>query len=156
MQSTWRARGVRRFLPLALGLCVGAPGCSCSSSPVFIVKPLDPAHAKLLNIGIAYWRFCTEQKRAPKGPADLEPLLAQLGKTGDPWRSPRDGQPFVVCWGVDLNKRLSWAKSTPVLGYEKEGAGGSRYVLTAIRSVELLSDKEFHEGSFPPGYDPGS
>ena len=82
--------------------------------------------------------------------------MAKLGKTEDPWRSPRDGQPFVVCWGLDLTKPPSWAKSTPVLGYEKQGAGGSRYVLTAIRSVELMSDKEFHEASFPPGHNPGS
>ena len=63
-----------------------------------------------------------------------------------------DGQPLVVCWGVDLSKRPAWAKTTPVLAYEKQGADGNRYVLTVVRSVELLSDKDFRTASFPPGH----
>ena len=68
----------------------------------------------------------------------------------------RDGQPLVVCWDVDLSKARTWAKTTPVLAYEKQGADGNRYVLTMVRSVELLSDKDFREASFPLGHNPGS
>ncbi len=135
--------------------CIGVQGCS-SSTPLIVKHPLDPTHEKLLKIGAAYTRFCTAQGKAPAGPADLQPMLAPKGGEDDVWRSSRDGQPFVVCWGVDLRKPLSWAKGVSVLAYENQGAQGSRYVATTFHNVELLSDKEFHEASFPPGHTPGS
>ena len=50
----------------------------------------------------------------------------------------------------------SGAKSMPVVAYEKQGVNGRRYVLTApFRKVEVLSDQEFRQASFPPGYSPG-
>ena len=69
-------------------------------------------------------------------------------------RSPRDEQPLVICWGVDTMKRMPWAKTTPVLAYEARGVNGSRYVLTAIHSVELMPDADFRAASFPPGHHP--
>ena len=108
-----------------------------------------------MKIGMAYTRFSASQKRPPQAWADLRPILAETDNADEPWCSDRDGQPLVVCWGVDLSKQPDWAKTTPVLAYEKQGADGSRYVLTAVRSVELLSDKDFREASFPPGHNPG-
>ncbi len=130
-------------------------GCSGSSTPIYVDKPLDPTHEKLMKIGMAYARFSANRKRPPQAWADLRPILAETENADGPWCSARDGQPLVVCWGVDLSKRPAWAKTTPVLAYEKQGADGSRYVLTAVRNVELLSDKDFREASFPPGHDPG-
>jgi hypothetical protein len=157
MLSIYLPARVRPCFLLLLAWCCGIAGCSCSSSPQIVNKPLDPTKEKLLNIFIAYAQFCVDRQQPPQGPADLDPILAKMGKTDDPWRSPRDGQPFVVCWGVDLLKPLSWAKpnSTPVLAYEKQGVDGSRYVFTAVQRTMLMSDKEFHEATFPPGHNPG-
>jgi len=152
-----RNRGTlaRALVTLLVLSCLAFHGCSNSSTPLIVETPLDPTHEKLLRIGMAYTRFSTSQKRPPKEWSDLKPILAETENADEPWRSARDGQPLVICWGVDLGKWKSWAKSTPVLAYEKQGVDGNRYVLTTLRSVELLSDSDFHAASFPPGHDPG-
>ena len=139
-----------RFWVVVLSLCI----LGCSNAPVVVEKPLEPTHDKLMKIGMAYARFSAKRKQPPQAWADLKPILAETGNADEPWRSARDGQPLVVCWGVDLSKRPAWAKTTPVLAYEKLGADGSRYVLTVVRSVELLSDRDFRAASFPPGQSP--
>jgi hypothetical protein len=131
-------------------------GCSDSSTPIRVDTPLDPTQDKLIKIGKAYRFFLEKQHKPPQSWADLKPILAASENADEPWRSPRDGQPLVICWGVDLSKKPDWAKSTPVLAYEKQGTAGSRFVLTTARSVELLADKEFQEASFPPGQVPGN
>jgi hypothetical protein len=140
---------------LALGLlCSWAvlAGCS-SSSPVTVQTPLDPTQEKLIKIKLAYSHFLGEKGAPPRSAEDLRPLLASGADNPDEiLRSSRDAQPFVICWGVDINAKLPWAKTTPVLAYEKEGVGGSRWVLTTARSVGLMSEQEFREASFPPGY----
>jgi len=150
--------GAECFRGLAVGVfltCLVVHGCSGSSTPICVDTPLDPTHEKLMKIGMAYVRFSSSRRRPPQSWADLQPILAETESAGEPWRSARDAQPLVVCWGVDLSKPPAWAKTTPVLAYEKKGAEGSRYVLTAVRSVELMSDKDFRAASFPPGHDPG-
>jgi len=147
-----RCRGLAVLLLLS---CLVLQGCSGSSTPIRVDVPLDPTHEKLMKIGMAYVRFSATRQRPPQSWADLQPILAETDKADEPWRSARDAQPLVVCWGVDLSKPPTWAKTTPVLAYEKQGAEGSHYVLTTVRSVELLSDKDFRAASFPPGHDPG-
>jgi hypothetical protein len=119
-----------------------------------VEKPLDPTHGNLMRIGSAYVRHINEKKKPPQGPQDLRPFLADAGNPDEIFRSARDNEPLVICWGVDILKPISWAKSTPVLAYEKRGADGSRYVLTTVRSVELMPDAEFRQASFPPGHHP--
>jgi hypothetical protein len=147
-----RSRGLAALLLLA---CFAAHGCSDSSTPISVDMPLDPTHERLMKIGGAYTLFTTRHKQPPKSWDDLRPILAESENADRPWSSDRDGQPLVVCWGVDVLKPSARAKATPVLAYEKQGAGGNRYVLTTVRSVELMSEKEFREASFPPGHIPG-
>ena len=73
---------------------------------------------------------------------------------GDPdeiLRSPRDGEPFVICYDVDVLGALEWAQSTPVLAYERRG-DGSRWVLSIPGGIFLLDEEEFQQASFPPGH----
>ena len=109
-----------------------------------------------MAINNAYLQFLHTHKQPPKSWADLKPLLATTENADQPWCSARDGQPLVVCWGANVTKWHDWGQKTPVLAYEKQGADGKRYVLTAVGSVELLADEDFHEASFPPGQKPGS
>jgi len=40
-----------------------------------------------------------------------------------------------------------------VIGYEKEGSGGDRFVYTAM-GVMQMTDEDFEEARFPPGHNP--
>ena len=141
----------RRWLLLVAFWCLATGSCS-SSAPVKITPP-NPVAKNLMSILRAYGSFCASQQRPPESAEDLKPALAKQGNADDVLRSPRDGQPLVICWGVDLLKPADWANSTPVLAYEKQGADGQRYVLTT-RYVKLMRDEEFRQASFPPGHTP--
>jgi hypothetical protein len=124
-------------------------GCS---KEVRVEAKLDATHERLMRIGSAYVQFNTKNKRPPKSAEDIKPLLRAYGNFEELLRSPRDGEPYVICWGVDLLVPPKWAKTTPVLACEQRGAQGKRYVLTTLRSVEQLSDEQFNQASFPPGH----
>jgi hypothetical protein len=64
--------------------------------------------------------------------------------------SSRDGQPYVVIFGVDLGAR----NSPDTFVYEKTGADGKRYVLTMSRDVRQLTDAESAQATFANGHKP--
>ena len=132
-------------------LLLAVAGPAACSKEVRVEAKLDPAHEHLMRIGSAYIQFNTNNHRPPQSVGDLKPFLKEFGSIEELLRSPRDGQPFVICWGVDLLVPPTWAKSTPILAYEKRGAEGERYILTTLRSVEQLSEEQFQQASFPPG-----
>jgi hypothetical protein len=125
----------------------------CSSGSVVVSKPLEPVHERLVQIGAAYTRYNTQYERPPTQADQLTPFLKEYGDPDQILRSPRDNEPFVVCWGLDvLTPKMT--KAVPVLAYERQGAGGRRYVLTTLRSVYPMTDEEFRQASFPPGHRP--
>lgn len=136
---------VRRPLRwLAAAAAVLAIGCGTGENRA--AKPVAPAAERLLAIGVAYSRFNFERGGPPRGPEDLRELLAGA----DLFTSPRDSEPFVVFWGVDLRRPLAGATGRPILAHERTGGEGGRYVLTTMRHVELLAEDEFRASSFPP------
>jgi hypothetical protein len=146
----------KRFLALVAALAFsGMVGCS-PSTVVVVGEPVTPTQENLRKIGIAYIRYTTEKKQPPKGLSDLKPLLCESGDPDKLLRSDRDNQPLVICWDIDTRVSPAWAKSPPVLGYEKQGVNGSRYVLTLAMgpTVKLMSEDEFRKASFPPGHTP--
>jgi hypothetical protein len=134
---------------LLLAAIAGPFGCS---NEVRVEAKLEPAHENLMKIGSAYVRFNTKAKRPPKSVEEIRPFLKESGNTEELLRSPRDGEPYVICWGVNLLAPPKWAKSTPILAYEKRGAEGTRYILTTLQSVQQMSEEQFQEASFPPGH----
>ena len=134
---------------LLLVAVAGPVGCS---KEVRVEVKLEPAHENLMKIGSAYIQFNAKNKRPPKSVEEIKPLLKEFGSIDRLLRSPRDGEPYVICWGVDLLVPAKWARSTPILAYEKRGAEGTRYVLTTLRSVQQMSDEQFEQASFPPGH----
>ncbi|HKM56664.1 MAG TPA: hypothetical protein VJY33_24890 [Isosphaeraceae bacterium] len=141
---------VSRALVSAM-VCLWLGGCS--SGPNIVTAKLAPSHDNLMKIGAAYVRFNTENARPPTRAEDLHLILQELGGSLDTiLTSPNDGQPYVICWGVDLLQPPTWAKSTPVLAYESEGKNGTRYVLTTLRSVVKMTKPDFEQASFPPGH----
>lgn len=133
-------------------LVVAAAGPVGCSREVRVEAKLDPAHESLMKIGSAYIQFNTKNKRPPKSVEEIKPFLKASGGIDELLCSPRDGERFVICWGVDLLIPPKWAKSTPILAYEKRGAEGTRYILTTLRSVQQMSDEQFQQASFPPGH----
>jgi hypothetical protein len=138
----------------ALGLGIGVAGCS--KTEIVVNKPLAPAHENLMYIGTAYIHYISQYDKPPANADQLKPFLKEFGNPDDLLRSPRDGQPYVICWGVNILKPTPWANSTPVLAYEQTGDGNKRYVLTTMRSVVQLSRQDFQAASFPPGQVPPS
>ena len=137
---------------IAMGI-VALPGCSRGSGGA-ATDSVDPTWERLLTLGRAYKQFNSESRKPPKRASDLRPILKALGVGEETFSSQRDGQPFVICWGVDVTVPAQWAKSRPILAYERQGQLESRYVLTTFANIELLSRKQFMESSFPPGYKP--
>lgn len=135
----------------ACGLLAITLGCS---QPAVVEAKIDPTQQQLILIGTAYQQFTFANDRPPAKPEDLKQAVTDLGGNDTVWVSPRDGQPFVIVWNVDLRQPPTWAKSTPVLAYEKVGLNGKRFVRTVVGSVEELSPPEFAAASFPPGHVP--
>jgi hypothetical protein len=128
------------------------PGCS-SKSP----EPTEDAGlVRLRTVGLAYRIHFFHFNRPPRSERDLRRTFTELGVQGaepdleEQLRSPRDGQPYVVIYGVPLDSDY---RST-VLAYEQNGSGGSRYVFTQSGDIKLLADAEFARADFAKGQRP--
>jgi hypothetical protein len=142
-----------RGLYLLLSLMVFTIGLGCSQ-PTVVEKTIDPTQQQLILIGAAYQQYTHTKEAPPSKQEDLKQQIAELGGNDSTWISTRDGQSFVVVWNLDLRQPPTWAKSTPVLAYEKVGKNGKRLVRTVMGSVEELSEQEFAAASFPSGHTP--
>lgn len=147
---------MRRRCILVLVAVFFLSGCT-PSTPVEVVVPLAPVHDNLLKISTAYLGYTTAKHKPPQSVKDLRPLLADQGNPDEILKSPRDGQPLVICWGFDVMNPLASAPGTPVLAYEKKGVDGSRYVLISTPMgpmVQEMSDADFRAAQFPKGHHP--
>lgn len=130
--------------------CAGLGLAGCSSKPV---PQEDRAAFNLRKIAQAYELATDLRRRPPRNVEDLQRQFKELGETGDPdqlLRSPRDGQLFVILYGADFDAD---ARDT-VLAYEKDGAEGTRYVLTLARVVKQLKNEEFARATFAKDHKP--
>src|SRR5262245_13667664 len=126
----------------------------CSSKPVQPVE--DPGLIRLRTVGLAYRIFFFHYSRPPRSEHDLRRTFTELGVQGaerdvdEQLRSPRDGQPYVVIYGVPLDSDLR----ATILAYEKDGSGGTRYVFTQSGDMKQLTDAEFARADFAKGHKP--
>jgi hypothetical protein len=136
--------------PVVLCLTIlGLLGCSRDGD-----RPYAPAEERLNKIGNAYLNATTRLGRPPAEFADLKADL-DADVTEDYLRSPGDGEPFVIIWGIDYNALPPGAADPfTVGGYEKNGVKGKRYVLRFPRSVVLMTDEELGKAVFPAGHAP--
>ena len=86
--------------------------------------------------------------RPPQSLEELRPHLATYGASDEILISPRDGTPYVLVWGVELNDRAN-LDPPAVIAYEQGGAGGQRLVLT-VMGVARMSEAEFRQLKLPP------
>jgi len=138
----------RRFAVL-FAFCVVAAGCEGKTG-----RELEPVEANVKNIAIFYGRYLSQNRG--RTPPDQEALkkfitshpateLAALKITDveQLFVSPRDNQPYVVLYGAKLPP--PGPSGSPVIAYEKDGAGGRRFVAFANAGVEELDDVRFRQ-----------
>jgi hypothetical protein len=115
-----------------------------------ITPPTDSS--MLRGITRVYAIATRDLGRPPKSMDELEAVYAQADPDPSKYvRSARDGEEFVVVWGLNL-------KSLPadtVLAYERKGVDGKRMVVTLNGEVREVSEDEFKALKFPKGHKPG-
>jgi hypothetical protein len=127
--------------------CVAGVGCG-GARP----EPASPAGQHLERIGNAYLRATIGFNHPPANEKELLPFLREQGKPEELLRSPADGEPFVLVWGVELRRLTATGNDVPVVAYEKTGKDGKRHVLRGRADVSLLTDRELKNATFPKGY----
>jgi hypothetical protein len=112
-------------------------GCSSKPPP----KKEPPVEVYLRRIVQAYDVAEYKLGHPPRKEDELRRFLTETGATEDPevlLVSPRDGQKYVIRYGLRLDPFGS-----EILAHEKDGADGTRYAITLSRDVRVLSDQEF-------------
>ncbi len=136
-----------------LGVVLALPLVGCSSGPVQVEG--DTGGANLGKVGIAYLRATEQLGRPPRNLDELKPVLQrEFGDADGLLRSPNDGQPYVVIWGVDITRAVPGVTAPVVVAYERQGVGGKRYVLTVGVGIRSLTDQDFARAYFPNGHQP--
>jgi hypothetical protein len=70
--------------------------------------------------------------------------LQELGDCEEVLRSPRDGQLYVILWGIGFAQDARDPKPPAIIAYERHGANGKRYVLT-VMGLRPMNDREFDQ-----------
>ncbi len=150
-----RRINARLFSPdgLWLGVVVALMAIAgCSNGPRIVEAELPETKARLMEIARAYSDFTMKNRRPPQNVAELKQSLTSENPD-ETLNSPRDGQPFVICYDVNLNN-VDWASSgtEPVMVYEREGEDGRRWVVCPPGMILEMNDETFRSASFPPGH----
>jgi hypothetical protein len=121
-------------------------GCSGTAT---VGERTDVDH--LQKVATAYMQATVKAGRPPAGPNDLKPFLKGQDDVAALLVSPNDGQPYVILWGTD--PRPGKAPSPLVIGYEKQGKNGQRFVFLDMGVVQM-SEADFARANFPKGHKP--
>lgn len=132
-----------RGIAFVLGVAALVGGCNRPT-----IKEAAKSSQNLILLQHAYSKAIQELKRPPDNAKELAPFLVEPGAIDEILRSPDDGEPYVVHWGVDPR-----AGEAVVLAYEKNGKNGRRFVLWG-HVVQRLNDEEFKTTRFPARYPP--
>jgi hypothetical protein len=76
-----------------------------------------------------------------------------VGAVDDPspyFRSTRDGQEYVVVWGLQLES----VSPDTIIAYERTGVDGNRMVVNRDGIAKEVSKEEFAGLKFPKGHTP--
>ncbi len=114
--------------------------------------PVHQGSAENLNKIAEAYRAATEKTgKPPQSQADLKPYLPAGADVNKLFTSPNDNEPFVIIWGTD--PRTGMDLKPKVVGYEKKGVDGKRFVFT-VMGVSMMTDEDFAQANFPPGHKP--
>ena len=139
---------IRKRYALLLGV-LGLLGCSSGKPATTGPAAPETAEERLTAIGKAYLKAASRLGKPPRGAEDIKDDV-EGGFTPELLRSPNDNEPFVILWGVDLNKLPKSGDAGPILAYEKRGKEGKRFVLRYPLAVAQLSEEEFSKAPMAP------
>jgi len=138
--------------------CLGLAGCG-NGEPQFKEEPVPTECQKRLRIiGDTYVRATQKLNRPPNNMTELMQSLKDYMKAQpslkleDVLKSPEDGQPFEIVWGVQLLQLKERGSDMPIVAFEKIGKNGERNVLRGNRDTILMSESELRSAKFPSGY----
>lgn len=125
---------------------------ACRPAEVVTRIPVD--HASLQGLVTIYVYAAAELGRPPQSVDELQSTFekASIEDPSQMLTSTRDGQPFVIIWGLDVTGRYAGADAP--IAYEREGLDGVRLVVTCGLQVLEVSDAEFADLHWPEGYEP--
>jgi len=133
---------------IAIGLLAAIAGCN---SETVRDGNVAPAYSQFRNFAHAYVQATGSLNRPPNNAEELKPFLAKFGNADELLRSPADGAPLVVCWGVDVAKLTSQNNRSPIWVYEPNSHSGKRWALKERNPVEL-TEADFAAALFAPGF----
>src|SRR5581483_4513209 len=115
----------------------------------------NQAAAHLRTIARAYDLANYKRHRPPRNMEEMKASLQEMMGEGQDveavLRSPNDGEPDEVVWGINLERETNGGL---LLAYERKGVDGKRYAINVSRVVKQLSDEEINNGSAPRGRRP--
>ena len=111
----------------------------------------------LRRVVISYHETTAERGRPPQSIDDMTPSLKKRGDPKTLLQSPRDGQPYVIVWGIDYRKMADLNPKTgklPIIAYEEKGKAGKQQVIDMGMTVKEYTVDEFKKlkplGNGPP------
>ena len=134
----------------AVGMLIAVVGCDRTPSTVVQTPPDTSALRGIIRF---YVTAAGELGRPPKNMDELKSVLAPLTNEPDKYlRSTRDGEEFVVVWGLDLYQQ----SPDTIVAYERKGVDGKRLVLDVNAMVREVTPEQFARLKFPKGHKPES
>jgi hypothetical protein len=134
---------VRSLLILGVLSAVGCGGGTVANKP--------PDESYLRGIVRVYATAARNLGRPPKDIEEIKAIYAPVDPDPSKYvRSPRDGEEFVVVWGLNLDA----ATADTVVAYERKGGDGKRMVVTADSTVKEVTNDELKQMKFPKDYKP--
>jgi hypothetical protein len=125
----------------------------CSTATTGKIPEINKAQEHLQAIADAYVTVADGRGRPPQSASDLTPVLKQRGDPASFLKSPNDGEPYVIIWGLNLDEHLG-THPLPLFAYERKGANGKRYVVNTDKVIMVMTDDQFAKASFPKGHQP--
>jgi hypothetical protein len=140
---------LKRFCA-AVGILFAIFGCDRTPSTVVYTPPDTSALRGIIRF---YVTAASELGRPPKNMDELKSVLAPLTNEPDKYlRSTRDGEQFVVVWGLNLYQQ----PPDTIVAYERKGVDGKRLVLDVNAMVREVTPEEFANLKVPKGHKPES
>jgi hypothetical protein len=132
---------------LAACLIASVLGCAADTD-----KPPPPKDSNnLRGIIRCYVTATGNLGRPPKNMDELKAVLAGLVDDPSPYfRSTRDGEEYVVVWGLQLGA----LPADTIIAYERTGVDGKRMVINRDGVAKEVSKEEFAGLKFPKGHKP--
>ena len=154
---------IRCLALVALIILLGAIGCSKQAPP----PPEDATEKNLRLVATAYMQYVSKNQAPPASVKDLTPVFVEMGcNPEEVVRSSRDHEPFTILWNVEEFPAITLKKvkdktkdktGAPrvkhcVLGYEKNGSDGLRFVAFSNAYVSEMSDADLEKAHFPANH----